>query len=54
MNEYRADPVEKNGHITNSRAFVCANDDQAIVWSLSPRYFGLENGRRYRPRRREL
>jgi hypothetical protein len=33
MNEYRADLIGKNGHIANSRAFVCANDDHAIVWA---------------------
>jgi hypothetical protein len=33
MNEYRAELVGKNGHIANSRAFVCANDDHAIVWA---------------------
>jgi hypothetical protein len=33
MNVYRADLVGKNGHIASSRAFVCANDDHAIVWA---------------------
>jgi hypothetical protein len=33
VNEYRADVIGKNGHIDNRRAFVCANDDHAIVWA---------------------
>ena len=33
MNEYRAYTVGYDGHFTASRAFKCANDDDAIVWA---------------------
>lgn len=32
-NEYRAFIVGDDGRITASRAFTCANDDDAIVWT---------------------
>ena len=33
MNEYRAYTVGDDGHFIASRAFRCANDDDAIVWA---------------------
>ena len=33
MAEYRAYVVGKDGHIQSSRAFVCENDADAIVWA---------------------
>ena len=33
VNEYRAFTVGHDGHVTASRAFVCANDEDAIVWT---------------------
>ncbi|MGY3119096.1 hypothetical protein ACVWXQ_003033 [Bradyrhizobium sp. S3.14.4] len=33
MNEYRAFTVGHDGHFTAYRAFVCASDEDAIVWA---------------------
>jgi hypothetical protein len=33
MSEYRAYTMGHNGHIRCSRAFVCENDADAIVWA---------------------
>ena len=33
MNEYRAYTVGEDGHIIASRAFKCADDSEAIVWT---------------------
>jgi len=33
VNEYRAYSVGDDGHFNASRAFKCANDDDAIVWA---------------------
>jgi hypothetical protein len=33
MAEYRAFTLGHDGHITASRAFVCANDEDATVWA---------------------
>lgn len=35
VNEYRAFTVGHDGHVTASRAFVCANDEDAIVGQSS-------------------
>ena len=33
MNEYRTYVIGDDGHIKSSRAFVCENDADAIVWA---------------------
>jgi len=33
VNEYGAFTAGDDGHITASRAFVCANDEDAMVWA---------------------
>ena len=33
MNEYRAYVMGHDGHIKNSRTFVCESDDDATVWA---------------------
>jgi hypothetical protein len=31
--QYRTCIVDTNDHVVNSRAFACANDEDAIVWT---------------------
>ena len=33
MAEYRAFVMEEDGHIRSSRAFVCSDDADAMVWA---------------------
>jgi hypothetical protein len=33
VNEYRAYTIGDDGHFMASRAFTCADDDDAIVWA---------------------
>jgi hypothetical protein len=33
VNEYRAFTLGHDGHVTASRAFRCADDSEAIVWT---------------------
>ena len=33
VNDYRVFTVGDDGHVTGSREFACANDDDAIIWA---------------------